>query len=47
MMTMLAGALALGVVAVPAQADTKVGFVNTVQLMEEAPQAKAAHTRLM
>jgi outer membrane protein len=46
MTSMLAGALALGVVAMPAQADTKVGFVNTVQLMEEAPQAKSAQTRL-
>jgi outer membrane protein len=46
MISMLGGALALGVVAVGAQADTKVGFVNTVQLMEEAPQAKAAQTRL-
>ena len=45
-LSMLAGALALGLVAVPAQADTKVGFVNTVQLMEEAPQAKAAQSGL-
>ena len=42
----LAGALALGVVAMPAQADTKVGFVNTVKLMEEAPQAKSAQSNL-
>jgi outer membrane protein len=43
---MLAGALALGVIAAPVQADTKVGFVNTVKLMEEAPQAKSAQSKL-
>jgi outer membrane protein len=43
---MLAGALALGVIAAPVQADTKVGFVNTVKLMEEAPQAKSAQIKL-
>lgn len=46
MTNMLVGALALGVVALPVQADTKVGFVNTVKLMEEAPQAKSAQTKL-
>jgi outer membrane protein len=43
---MLAGALALGAVVLPVQAENKVGFVNTVQLMEEAPQAKSAQTKL-
>jgi outer membrane protein len=43
---MLAGALALGLVAMPALADTKVGFVDTVKLMEEAPQAKSAQSKL-
>lgn len=46
MMSMLAGALALGAVVLPVQAENKVGFVNTVQLMEEAPQAKSAQTKL-
>ncbi len=44
--SILIGALALGIMAMPVQADTKVGFVNTVQLMEEAPQAKSAQTKL-
>jgi len=30
----------------PAQAATKVGVVNTVRLMEEAPQAKAAQSKI-
>lgn len=42
----LFGFAALGVAAVPVQADTKVGFVNTVQLMEEAPQAKDAQNKI-
>lgn len=46
MNTMLFGALALGLTAMPVQADTKVGVVNTVKLMEEAPQAKAAQANL-
>lgn len=36
----------LAVVAAPAQAETRVGVVNTVQLMEEAPQAKAAQSNI-
>ena len=32
--------------AAPLQADTKVGVVNTVRLMEEAPQAKAAQSNI-
>lgn len=30
----------------PAMAESKVGVVNTVQLMEEAPQAKAAQSNI-
>jgi outer membrane protein len=33
---------ALAVLSVPALAETKVGVVDTVKLMEEAPQAKSA-----
>ena len=43
---MLVGIAALGIASVPVQADTKVGFVNTVQLMEEAPQAKDAQSKI-
>ena len=43
---MLFGIAALGIATVPVQADTKVGFVNTVQLMEEAPQAKDAQSKI-
>ena len=43
---MLFGLAALGIAAVPVQADTKVGVVNTVQLMEEAPQAKDAQSKI-
>lgn len=44
--SMLTGVAALAMVAMPAQAETRVGVVNTVRLMEEAPQAKAAQTNL-
>ncbi|MGD2075548.1 MAG: OmpH family outer membrane protein [Gammaproteobacteria bacterium] len=44
--SMLVAALALGAIALPVRADTKVGFVDTVKLMEEAPQAKSAQTKL-
>lgn len=44
--SMLAGVAALAMVAMPAQAETRVGVVNTVRLMEEAPQAKAAQSNL-
>lgn len=43
---MLTGIAALAMVAMPAQAETRVGVVNTVRLMEEAPQAKAAQSNL-
>jgi outer membrane protein len=40
-------ALAAGAVLTgPAMAESKVGVVNTVQLMEEAPQAKAAQSNI-
>ncbi len=42
--SMLTGAAALAMVAMPVQAETRVGVVNTVRLMEEAPQAKAAQS---
>ena len=44
--SILFGLAALGVAAAPLQADTKVGVVNTVQLMEEAPQAKDAQSKI-
>lgn len=36
----------LAIAATPAMAETKVGVVNTVRLMEEAPQAKAAQSKI-
>lgn len=44
--SMLTGVAALAMVAMPAQAETRVGVVNTVRLMEEAPQAKAAQSNI-
>ena len=44
--SMLTGIAALAVVAMPVQAETRVGVVNTVRLMEEAPQAKAAQSNI-
>jgi outer membrane protein len=44
--SMLVGLAVVGVAALPVQADTKVGVVNTVQLMEEAPQAKDAQSKI-
>ena len=43
---MLVVLAALAVTATPVQADTKVGVVDTVRLMEEAPQAKAAQSKI-
>jgi len=37
---------AIAVLTGPAMAESKVGVVNTVQLMEEAPQAKAAQSNI-
>ena len=37
---------AFAVLTGPAMAESKVGVVNTVQLMEEAPQAKAAQSNI-
>lgn len=42
MIALAAGAVLTG----PAMAESKVGVVNTVQLMEEAPQAKAAQSNI-
>ena len=42
MVTLAAGAVLTG----PVMAASKVGVVNTVQLMEEAPQAKAAQSNI-
>jgi outer membrane protein len=43
---LLLGIVSLTLMAMPVQADTKVGVVNTVRLMEEAPQAKAAQSKI-
>ena len=42
----LTGLAVLAMTAMPVQADTKVGVVNTVRLMEEAPQAKSAQSKI-
>jgi outer membrane protein len=39
-------ATACAVLTAPVMAESKVGVVNTVQLMEEAPQAKAAQSNI-
>ena len=44
--TMLVALAALVATATPLHAETKVGVVNTVRLMEEAPQAKAAQSNI-
>jgi len=44
--SLLLGLASLALIAAPVQADTKVGVVNTVRLMEEAPQAKAAQGKI-
>lgn len=44
--SLLLGIVSLTLMAMPVQADTKVGVVNTVRLMEEAPQAKAAQSKI-
>ncbi|GMQ83865.1 MAG: OmpH family outer membrane protein [Gammaproteobacteria bacterium] len=43
---LLLGLVSLTLTAMPVQADTRVGVVNTVRLMEEAPQAKAAQSKI-
>jgi len=43
---LLAFGLLAASLAMPAAAETKIGFVNTVKLMEEAPQAKAAQSKM-
>ncbi|TCK18448.1 periplasmic chaperone for outer membrane proteins Skp [Thiogranum longum] len=42
----LAGLLMLGALSSPAYAETTVGVVNFLRMMEEAPQAKAAQTKI-
>jgi outer membrane protein len=42
----LTGLAVAAVMTAPVQEDTRVGFVNTVRLMEEAPQAKAAQSNI-
>lgn len=42
----LVGLAILLAVTMPVQAETRVGVVNTVRLMEEAPQAKSAQTNI-
>jgi outer membrane protein len=42
----LVGLLLLGVLASPAYAETTVGVVNFLRMMEEAPQAKAAQSKI-
>ena len=36
----------LALAVMPVQAETRVGFVNTVQLMEQAPQAQSAQSNI-
>jgi len=43
---LLLGLTLLTLITLPVQADTKVGVVNTVRLMEEAPQAKEAQSKI-
>ncbi len=43
---LLLGLASLTLTAMPVQADTRVGVVNTVRLMEEAPQAKEAQSKI-
>ena len=42
----LGGLLMLCVISAPAYAETKVGVVNFLRMMEEAPQAKAAQSKI-
>lgn len=44
--SILGGVLMLGMLSVPAYAETTVGVVNFLRMMEEAPQAKAAQTKI-
>ncbi len=44
--TVLGGLLMLGVISAPAYAETTVGVVNFLRMMEEAPQAKAAQSKI-
>lgn len=42
----LGGLLLMGVFSVPAYAESTVGVVNFLRMMEEAPQAKAAQSKI-
>lgn len=42
----LGGLLLLGAISAPAYAETTVGVVNFLRMMEEAPQAKAAQSKI-
>ena len=44
--TILSGMLLLGVMSAPAYAESNVGVVNFLRMMEEAPQAKAAQSKI-
>jgi len=43
---LLGGLLLLGVISAPVYAETTVGVVNFLRMMEEAPQAKAAQSKI-
>lgn len=45
-MPLLAAFTAMAFTATPALAEVKVGVINTVKLMEEAPQAKEAQSKI-
>jgi len=44
--SLILGLASLAVIAMPVQADTKVGVINMVRLMEEMPQAKSAQSKI-
>ncbi|VAW76113.1 hypothetical protein MNBD_GAMMA15-1641 [hydrothermal vent metagenome] len=44
--TVLGGLLILGMLSAPVYAETTVGVVNFLRMMEEAPQAKAAQSKI-
>lgn len=46
LLKLCAALLVASAVSAPVSADTKVGVVNTVRLMEEAPQAKSAQSNI-
>jgi len=44
--SLLAGVVLLATISVPVYAETNVGVVNFLRMMEEAPQAKAAQSKI-